>query len=374
MRAVVLVGGEGTRLRPLTFTTPKAMLPIAEVPMIERVVAHLASAGIDLVVLSMGYRPDAFVSAFPEGTVRGVRLEYAVEPEPLDTAGGIAFAARHAGFDRGTEPFLVVNGDVLSDWDLGSLVSFHRERGAEATIALTPVDDPARFGVVPIDDEGRVLAFLEPSDEVKKGLEAPAEPPPTNLINGGFYVFEPRVIERIPAGTRVNVEREVFPRLVADGTLFATGSDEYWLDTGTAEQFLQANLDMVAGVRPCRGGALAPGAAQRNDGVWLVGGPVIDGTVESPALVGQAAFVASGAMVVRSVVGAGARVEAGAVIEGSVLLPGALVHRGAEVRGSIVGEGAVIGERARVSGLTVVQGGAEVETGAVLDGERVRAA
>ncbi|HEX7167672.1 MAG TPA: nucleotidyltransferase family protein, partial [Acidimicrobiales bacterium] len=142
MRAVVLVGGEGTRLRPLTFTTAKPMLPVVDVPMIERIVGHLARHGITDVVLSMRYRPDEFVDAFPTGTARGVRLSYAVEPEPLDTAGGIAFAARSAGFDGDAEPFLVVNGDILTDIDLGALLAFHHERGAEATIALTPVDDP----------------------------------------------------------------------------------------------------------------------------------------------------------------------------------------------------------------------------------------
>lgn len=158
MRAVVLVGGEGTRLRPLTLTAPKQMLPIVEEPMIERVVGHLADHGMGDAVLSLGYRPDAFIDAYPDGTIAGVRLTYAVEPSPLDTAGAIRFAAAHAGID---ETFVVVNGDVLTDSDLSGLVAFHRERGAEATISLTPVEDPSAFGVVPTDDQGRVEAFIE---------------------------------------------------------------------------------------------------------------------------------------------------------------------------------------------------------------------
>ena len=373
MKAVVLVGGQGTRLRPLTLSTPKPMLPIVDVPMIERIVAHLASHGVDEIVLSLGYRPDAFVAAFPEGQINGVRLTYAVEPEPLDTGGGIAFAARHAGLDRGSEPFVVVNGDVLTDLDITALVAFHREHGgAEATIALTPVPDPTRFGVVPTDGNGRVLSFFEPSDAVKKGLEQPKEPPPTNLINAGTYIFEPRVIDRIPAGEKVKIETITFPAMAADGTLYARGSEEYWLDTGTAAQFLQANLDLIAGERRIE--PITAGASQRSDGSWVAGGPVIDGRVESPAYVGEAAYVAPDAFVSRSVIGAGARVEQGAVVDGSVLLPGALVRPGASVHDSIVGENAVIGAGATITDVSVIQGGAEVASGRELHGERVEAA
>jgi mannose-1-phosphate guanylyltransferase len=207
VRAVVLVGGEGTRLRPLTLTTPKQMLPIVEEPMIERVVGHLADHGVDDAVFSLGYRPDAFIDAYPDGTIAGVRLTYAVEPTPLDTAGAIRFAASFAGID---ETFVVVNGDVLTDADVSGLVDFHRRRGAEATISLTPVEDPSAFGVVPTDDQGRVEAFIE---------KPPRDEAPTNLINAGTYVFEPTVLDRIPAERRVSIERETFPAMVGDGTL-----------------------------------------------------------------------------------------------------------------------------------------------------------
>ena len=221
MRAVVLVGGEGTRLRPLTLTTPKQMLPIVEEPMIERVMGHLADHGIDDAVLSLGYRPDAFINAYPGGSIGGVHVSYAVEPTPLDTAGAIGFAARHVGVD---ETFVVVNGDVLTDSDMSALIEFHRLRGAEATISLTPVDDPSAFGVVPTDEQGRVQAFIE---------KPPRDEAPTNLINAGTYVLEPSVLDRIPKDRRVSVERETFPALVEAGTLYALGSDAYWLDTGT---------------------------------------------------------------------------------------------------------------------------------------------
>ena len=205
VRAVVLVGGEGTRLRPLTLTVPKQMLPVVEQPMIERVIGHLADHGIDEAVLSLGYRPDAFIDAYPAGTIAGVRLIYAVEPTPLDTAGAIRFAAEQGAVD---ETFVVVNGDVLTDSDISELIDFHRRRGAEATISLTPVDDPSSFGVVPTDDQGRVEAFIE---------KPPRDEAPTNLINAGTYVLEPSVLGRIPDDRPVSIERETFPAIVEAG-------------------------------------------------------------------------------------------------------------------------------------------------------------
>ncbi|MDQ3106550.1 MAG: NDP-sugar synthase [Actinomycetota bacterium] len=357
MKAVVLVGGEGTRLRPLTLSIPKPMLPVAEVPMIERVVAHLAGHGIDEVVLSMGYKPDAFLAAFPEGTCSGIRLSYAVEPERLGTAGGIAFAARAAGLD---ETFVVVNGDVLTDFDLSELIGFHLERGGEATIALTPVDDPSAFGVVPTDEDGRVTAFIE---------KPARDEAPTNFINAGFYVLEPRALDRIPVDTPMSIEHEVFPPLVADQALFALGSTLYWTDTGTPPLYLQANLDYARGLR----GRPAPGAKERHAGVWTLGASVIDGAVLPASLIGDAVYVGSGATVEESVVGCGARIEPGATVRNSLLLPGAVVRAGAVVEHSIIGEGAVVGDRATLTDLTVVEGRASVEAGAALSGGRVAA-
>ena len=234
----MLVGGHGTRLRPLTNDVPKAMLPIGGVPMIERMVGHLAGHGITEVVLSLGFMPDAFTAAYPDGTCAGTPLHYAVEPEPLDTAGAIAFAAAHAGIDASShDSFLVQNGDILTDLDVGALVASHREADAEATIALTAVDDPSRYGVVATDGTGRVLGFVE--------KPAPGEAP-SNLVNAGTYVLEPSVLRRITPGVRVSVERQVFPEIATDGTLYAVASDAYWIDTGTPVTYLRANLDTLA--------------------------------------------------------------------------------------------------------------------------------
>lgn len=358
MRAVVLVGGEGTRLRPLTLTVPKQMLPVAEVAMIERVLAHLAAHGVESATLSMGYRPDAFLAAFPEDRCAGVALSYAVEPVALDTAGAIRFAALHAGLD-GT--FLVVNGDVLAEVDVTELVRSHQAHGGLGTIALTPVPDPSPFGVVPTDADGRVLAFIE--------KPAPGQAT-TNLINAGFYVLEPEVLDRIPDGRRVNIEKETFPALVAERALYALASDAYWTDTGTPELYLRANLDLVNGGR-----ATVPvsGARRSNEGAWVVGRPVLDVGLHEGSLVGDAAYVGRGSTVSGSVVGSGCRVE-GATVTGSVLLPGAVVRPGAVVDGSIVGPGAVVGEGAQVLGLSVVGEGAHVERDRRLDGARLPAA
>jgi mannose-1-phosphate guanylyltransferase len=326
VKAVVLVGGQGTRLRPLTSTTPKQMLPVAGRPMIERVLTHLSRHGVDEAVLSLGYRPDAFLAAYPGESCGGVHLVYAVEPEPLDTAGAVAFAARRSGIE---EQFVVVNGDVLTGMDLSALLAFHRDRGATATISLTTVDDPSRYGVVATDRRGRVVAFVE--------KPAPEEAP-SNHINAGTYVLEPDVLDLIPSGRRVSIERETFPALVGKGTLYALVSDADWVDAGTPATYLAVNL----------------ATAGREQGG-------IDPT----------ASIDPGAGVRDAVIGPGVVVGAGAVIEGSVVHAGARIGRDAVIRDSIIGEGAVIGERATVEGLTVLGAGTEVAAGAKLCGARV---
>jgi mannose-1-phosphate guanylyltransferase len=361
VRAVVLVGGEGTRLRPLTLTTPKQMLPIVEQPMIERVIGHLARHGIEEAVLSLGYRPDAFINAYPGGSIAGVRLTYAVEPTPLDTAGAIRFAADHAGID---DTFVVVNGDVLTDLDISELVAFHRSHGSEATISLTPVEDPSAFGVVPTDDDGRVQAFIE---------KPPRDEAPTNLINAGTYVVEPSVLARIPEGRRVSIERETFPALADDKSLYAQGSDVYWLDTGTPDAYLRAHLDLVLGRRS---GPPAPGAVRDpllGSGVWRIDEVDVRSTSVSDSLVAGGAMIEAGVVVERSVIGRGAVLEEGTTVIDSVLLPGARVAAKATVEGSVIGPGATIGQRCVIHPLSVIGADVVTASGTVVDGERVAA-
>ena len=313
MKAVVLVGGFGTRLRPLTLTRPKQMLPIIHRPMIEHVLEHLASHGINEAVLSMGYKPDAFADAYPDGRCAGVKLHYAIEPEPLDTAGAIRFAAGDAGI---AERFVVVNGDVLTDLDLGRLIEFHDSHHGEGTIALHQVDDPSAFGVVPTEEDGRVIAFVE---------KPPRGEAPTDLINAGTYVLEASVLDRIADGRKVSIEREVFPAMVADGALFAMSGDTYWIDTGTPPKYLSSQLDLLDGVR----------------------GEAVDG-------IHPTATVAPDATVDRSVLGADVEIGAGARVRASVLLPGAKVGAGAVIDQAILGSGASVGAGARIDDLAVL--------------------
>lgn len=358
MKAIVLVGGEGTRLRPLTYDTPKQLLPVAGKPMIERVLEHLAMHGVHEAVLSLGYLPDAFSKAYPDGIAAGVRLTYAVEPEPYDTAGAARFAAEAAGVD---ETFVVLNGDVLTDMDVTRLVRLHREQHAEATIALHPVDDPSRFGVVTTDADGRVRAFVE---------KPPRELAPTNRINAGIYIMEPAILERIPERTRVSIERETFPAMVAEGRLFAFSDHSYWLDTGTPAAYLQANHDLLTGVR---GVPPLPKATEVADSVWVDGEAVIEGHVEGPSLLGDQARVARGAVIGQSVLGRCCIVEEGARVTRSVLMDGVAVGSRALVADSILGSGSRVGERGEVRGLSVLGQGAAVPPGTVLDADRVPA-
>jgi mannose-1-phosphate guanylyltransferase len=317
MRAVVLVGGFGTRLRPLTYSVPKPMLPVGHVPIIERLVANLVRGGVTDVVLALGFKPEPFVEAFPAGLCAGARLQYAVEPEPLDTAGAIRFAADAAGID---ETFVVANGDVLTDLDIARLVEFHRLRAAEATVHLIAVADPSAFGVVALDADGRVERFVE---KPAPGTE------PSNLVNAGTYVLEPSVLSRIPSGEKVSIERATFPAIVDGGGLFALATDDYWIDTGRPDLYLAANLDLLDGRRPhdhCT--AVAPGAQ-------------VDATaVIDAAVVAAGAVVGPHARVARSVLLDGARVDGGAGVTGSVVM--GHIGAGAQVTDCVIGADAVV--------------------------------
>ena len=358
MKAIVLVGGEGTRLRPLTYSTPKPLLPIANQAFLERQLTWLAHYGVDEVVLSLGYLPDAFEAHFPEGRFGDLKLRYAVEDHPLGTAGAIRFAAR--GIE---ERIVVCNGDVLTTLDLDALVAFHDARRAEATIYLTQVADPSAFGVVPTRDDGEVVAFVE---------KPPKGRAPTNWINGGTYVLEPSVLDRIPERLTVSIERETFPRMLDEPRrLYAMASDAYWIDIGTPEKYLRAHTDVL---RAALGGSPAPGARELTSGVWVQGTPDIDADarLEAPTLIGDRAVVAAGARVVGSVVGDGAVVGPGARLLRSVVHAGATLSDDAEAIDAVVGEGASLGAGAIASDHTVMGAGATLGAGARASGARIR--
>jgi mannose-1-phosphate guanylyltransferase len=331
LRAVVLVGGEGTRLRPLTFTRPKPILPVCGIPMLTHKLTHLGRHGVTDAVLSLGYKPDAFLAEFPTGEVAGVRLHYAVEPAPLDTAGAIRFAVEHAGFlgDNDNDPIIAVNGDTLTDLDLTRQLAFHRVANAEATIALTRVEDPSSFGVVPTDADGRVTGFVE---------KPPKDEAPTDWINAGAYILERRFFDRIPPGERISIERITFPLLVAEGSLFAVQDDTYWIDAGIPSTYVQANVDMF------RRSADRPTASKT--------------------------VIGSGSDVVDSVFGTACEVGSGSQITGSVIHDRVRIGNNVRLDQTIIGNDVVIGDGAVLTALTVIGDGATVAPGTVFDGIR----
>lgn len=316
MKALLLAGGFGTRLRPLTLTRPKHLLPIANRPHIDHVFDLLVGHGVSQVILTTSYLAEAFAETVEAARARGLDVRVTYEEVALGTAG----ALKNAESEVGDETFFVFNGDVLTDVDLEELLSFHRERDAEATILLTPVEDPSAFGVVPTERDGRVTGFIE---------KPPRDEAPTNMINAGIYVLEPSVLARIPGGREWSVERALFPELVSEGSpIYAFPTDAYWMDVGTPDKYLRANIDAISGR------------------FEMVSGTDIEASAQ----------VEEGATVGSSCVGAASRIEHGARVEGSVLLPGVTAGAGALIKDSILGEGVVVGAGAEAVGATIGDG------------------
>lgn len=316
--AVVLVGGQGTRLRPLTLSTPKPMLPIAGVPFLTHLFSRIKSAGITHVVLGTSYRAEVFSEYFGDGSALGLEMEYVVETEPLGTGGAIGNVRDRL---RGSTA-MIFNGDVLSGCDLPAMLDQHRRLDADVTLHLTKVTDPRAFGCVPTDADGRVTAFLEKDPE-----------PVTDQINAGTYIFSRAVLESIPTGRPVSVERETFPQLLASGArVCGFVESTYWRDLGQPSDFVSGSADLVCGIAPSD----------------AVPGPRGEALVLAGAIVADDAVLTGGATI-----GAGCVIGAGAVIDGSVLFDGVLVGHGAVVRRSIVGHGAVIGARSVLADVVI---------------------
>jgi mannose-1-phosphate guanylyltransferase len=309
----VLVGGKGTRLRPLTLSAPKPMLPTAGVPFLAHLLSRIRAAGIRRVVLGTSYLAETFADHFGDGESLGLDLTYVVEDAPLGTGGGIRNVAKHLTTDH----VMIFNGDVLCGTDLRAVVDTHRRTEADVTLHLVRVQDPRAYGCVPTDGDGRVTAFLEKTED-----------PPTDQINAGCYVFRRSVIDSIPEGRPVSVERDTFPGLLEAGSRVSGHVDNaYWRDMGTPGDLVHGSSDLVRGVAPS---AALPGPT----GELLV----LEGAEISPD-----AFVFGG-----TTVGRGVRIGAGARVEGSMLFDGAVVEPGAIVETSVVGAGATVGESARV--------------------------
>lgn len=329
--AVLLVGGHGTRLRPLTISTPKPMLPVAGEPFLTHVLARAAEAGVRRVVLATSYRAEVFEQAFGDGAKLGLELSYAVEDVPLGTGGAIrhAAAALQSGPD---DPVLIFNGDVLSGVNLPRLVGEHTRSGADVTLHLTRVPDPRAFGLVPTNSEGRVTAFLEKPQRREEVV--------TDQVNAGCYVFRRSVIDKIPAGRPVSVERETFPALLAEGRMLRGVVDsEYWLDLGTPQAYVQGSCDLVLGH------VSSPAVPQSGGECLVLDGASIhpDAVVTGGSTVGAGASVGPGAVVHRSVLHEDVRIESGARVRDSVLARGAWVGAGAVLDDVVLGDHASVG-------------------------------
>ena len=347
MQAVVLAGGEGTRLRPLTLTTPKPVMPLAGRPFLSFMLDWAHGHGVDEVILSCGFMSDAVKSVLGD-IYDGMRLRDVSEEEPLGTAGPVRLA-----YDEGLleERLLVLNGDVLTDIDLTGELEQHERTGARATLALYPVDDTSSYGVVPTDDEGRVEAFIE-----KGSGDAP-----TNRINAGAYVLEREVVESIPAGRAVSFEREIFPSLVGDG-LYGYAAAGYWIDIGTPERYLEATWDLLAG----RVHSTLP--PRDETGSLIYENCLLSGAHVGPqSVLGRHCSVSTDARVERSVLLDRVHVGADAAVVESVLAEGVRVGERARV-----GPGAMVGANAIIQADAIVAAGARIEPSAIVAaGERI---
>jgi len=318
VQAIVLVGGEGTRLRPLTSAVPKPALTLVDRPFLAYMIEWLAAHGVTEAVLACGFLPDVLQEALGEGEHAGVKLTYVTEPDRRGTAGAIRFAADALGDDL-DERFLALNGDVLTDLDLTALMDAHAEREARATIALHPVEDSAAYGLVSVDGEGGVTEFVE-----KTGEAVPGE------VNAGAYFLERSVLDLIPPDREVSIEREVFPHLVGDG-LSALRLDGYWMDIGTPARYLQATWDILEG-------AVATLVEPTGPGMH----------VDPGAEIAESAVIGP-----RAVIGAGCRLEPGVEVRESVLLDGCVAGMGARIDRSILSAGAEVEPGATLEGAVV---------------------
>jgi mannose-1-phosphate guanylyltransferase len=354
VQALILAGGEGTRLRPLTTTIPKPVVPLAGQPFISFMIEWLRRHGVDDVILACGFMADGVRSVLGDGSELGVRLRYVEEPTPLGTGGALKYAEELLD-----ERFFMLNGDVLTDIDLSAELAQHERTGARATLALYPVEDPSAYGLVRRNDDLSVKQFLEkPSpDQID-----------TNLVNAGAYILERELLSGLaPAGTNISIERDVFPELVGAG-LFGYEASGYWMDIGTPQRYLQATFDILEGRVDTEIGARL-GESQRR----LANDSTIDGMLVSPVLAGAGCAVQAGAVVGGRVV-LGRRVEIGpdARIADAALLDGVHVGARSTIRGAIIGPGVVIGEDCRIDEDVML--GAEVTVGSgnvVASGARI---
>jgi mannose-1-phosphate guanylyltransferase len=336
VQAVILVGGQGTRLRPLTSTVPKPVVQLVDRPFIAYMLEWLQGHGVDDVIMSCGFLADSVRAVLGDGSAFGVRLRFVEEPEPRGTAGALKLAEPMLD-----ERFLMLNGDVLTDIDLSAQIAQHEQTNARGTLALVPVPDPSAYGLVLLDETRAVRAFIE--------KPRPEQQVETNLISAGAYVLEREILELVPPDRNVSIEREVWPRLVGDG-LYGFPSDSYWLDIGTPERYLKGTFDIIEG-------NVRTAVCERLGDNWSSIAPdaQLDGRLIPPAVVEKGARLAAGAHAGPLVVLAdGVQIGAGSTVERAVILSGTQVGERCELRDCIVGPGCRIGSASKITGGAVL--------------------
>jgi mannose-1-phosphate guanylyltransferase len=335
MQALILAGGEGTRLRPLTSTVPKPVVPLVDRPFIAFMLDWLRGHGVDDVVMSCGHMADGVRNVLGDGSSIGVRLRYLEEPRPLGTGGALKFAE-----DLMDDRFLMLNGDVLTDIDVSAQLAQHERTGAQATLALYPVEDPSAYGLVRLSGDGAVTEFVEKPapDQID-----------TNNISAGVYVLERSVFSLLEKGAPASIERDVFPRLVGNG-LYGHVSHGYWKDIGTPERYLEATFDILEGTVQTEVAArMGPTYVCVEDGVASSGRIIPSALVEGDCVIGEGALIGG-----RAVLEHGVTVGEGTTIESAVVMRGAEIGAHCTLRGCIVAAGAKIGEHCVIDGMSVV--------------------
>jgi mannose-1-phosphate guanylyltransferase len=341
MQAVILVGGEGTRLRPLTSTVPKPVVPLVDRPFISFMLEWLQGHGIDDVIMSCGFLATSVRNVLGDGSGLGIKLRFVEEPDPRGTAGALKFAESLLD-----ERFLMLNGDVLTDIDLSAQIAQHERTGARATLALVPVEDPTAYGLVHLEEDRSVRDFVEKpsSDRID-----------TDLISAGAYVLQREVLDLVPADRNVSIEREVWPRLIGDG-LYGFPSESYWLDIGTPERYLQGTFDII------EGNVVTAVRERLGSGYLAVDeGAEVRGRVIPPAVIERGVSVAEGAHVGSLVVlGQDVSIGPGSTVERSVIMNGAEIGAGCTLRDCIVAAGCRVGDDTRITGGAVLGEGVTV--------------
>jgi mannose-1-phosphate guanylyltransferase len=339
VKAVVLVGGEGTRLRPLTYITVKAMVPVLNKPFLEYTIRHLSHHNIKEIILAIGYKPDRITEYFSDENPFGTKLVYSIETEPLGTAGAVKNAQSHID-DR----LFVMNGDIFTDLNITDMLQFHDKKGAKVTIALTPVEDPTRFGVVETNSDRRVTRFVE---------KPRRQEVTSNMINAGLYIIEKKVLERIPEGQRCMFEHNIFPSLINEGEpVYGFTTDAYWMDTGTPEKYLELNGDLLRGKSTQVDFKEADIRIDKQSNVHskssLVGPILIDKNCD----IGEEVELKGPV-----VIGTGCKIHNGAVIENSVLWQNIIVGRKAALKDCIVASNSCIDDNVHMSDAVIASMG-----------------